>query len=239
MENNFINRIEDLRMKCLNRNIPTYSKFLNISEQEIVISHLKNIPYELYGGYDGAERKTLIFHPEYEHDINNISLIRASKSKLDNLEHKDYLGSLMALNIKREFIGDIVLNDKGADIFVVSDILEFILLNYNMAGRKTIKLEQIQLTDIMINTTDDIEKVLTVSSMRLDVIISNLYNVSRNISADAIKSGKISINSMPVFKNDMKVKVLDIINFRGRGRIKISGELGISAKGKIKIVINK
>lgn len=108
-----------------------------------------------------------------------------------------------------------------------------------MAGRKTIKPEHIPLENIKVKTLDTIEKVLTVSSMRLDVIISSLYNVSRNASADAIKSGKISINSMPALKNDIKVKILDLINFRGKGRIKITDDLGISAKGKIKIVINK
>lgn len=239
MEINFINRINDLRAQCLYKNIPTYSKFLNISEQLLIIPHLKNAHYKLDGGYESAERKTLIFYPDYDVEANNISLVRVTKSKLDTLEHKDYLGSLMALNIKRECIGDITLHDTGADIFVITDILEFVLLNYNVAGRKTIKPEHIPLENITVKTLDTIEKVLTVSSMRLDVIISNLYNVSRNASADAIKSGKISINSMPALKNDIKVKILDLINFRGKGRIKITDDLGISAKGKIKIVINK
>lgn len=239
METNLINRINDLRMQCLNKNIQAYSKFLNISEQQLVITHLKNVNYKLDGGYDSAERKILIFHPDYDVKANNISLIRVYKSKLDNLAHKDYLGSLMALNIKRECIGDIILNDTGADIFVLNDILEFVLLNYNVVGRKTIQTEHIELGNILINKQNTVDKVLTVSSMRLDVIISNLYNVSRNVSSDAIKSGKVSINSMPVFKNDIKVKALDIINFRGKGRIKITQELGLSFKGKIKIVINK
>ena len=41
--------------------------------------------------------------------------------------HRDYLGAILGLGIRREWVGDILVHEEGADIIVLEDMAEFIL----------------------------------------------------------------------------------------------------------------
>ena len=51
------------------------------------------------------------------------------------LSHRDILGSLMALGIKRETVGDILIEEGRAVVFVCGDVKEYILNQVEKIGR--------------------------------------------------------------------------------------------------------
>ncbi|MFR5850572.1 MAG: hypothetical protein ACLUEM_00580 [Oscillospiraceae bacterium] len=79
-----LSRVWDKCEQCRTRNIPTATGFLSPQEQAAA-QHLLNAlgcreGYVLWGGYDGAERKRLLFLPEWmaEPDGTEIAAVRAA-----------------------------------------------------------------------------------------------------------------------------------------------------------------
>ena len=63
----FLKRIRELANLSYQRDIVTFSDFLNLNEQNMVNSlksQLPGIVMESSGGYDNAERQMVAFHPD-------------------------------------------------------------------------------------------------------------------------------------------------------------------------------
>ena len=147
--------------------------------------------YVFYGGYDDAERTVAAFLPDYasEADIP-LCVIRADTAAGGRkLTHRDYLGSLTGLGIKREMTGDILVRDDGADIIILDDIKDFLLLNYGKAGRTSLDLSALPLSELNIPEAKTVMIKDTVASLRLDNVISSAFKLSRGKAAEAIRSG--------------------------------------------------
>ena len=238
----FLSGVCDKLIQSMNENKLTYTKFLDTHQQIVVKSLLDNshhMNYVFDGGTEDAERKICIFLPDYEIDVDVIKYIRASKSKRDSLSHRDYLGSLMGLKIGRESIGDIYVHDDGADIVVLSEIAEYILLEYSKAGRKTLELSLIERNEIKEGNDNRVETRITVSFERLDSVVASAFNLSRSKSAEYIQSGRVLVNGFECMKVNKVIKEKDKINLRGKGKVVVSEMKGLSKKGKQIIEIVK
>lgn len=113
-----------------------------------------------WGGYEDAERGIYLFYPDYMDEESArlsapLALLRAHKSRSDTLTHRDYLGALMGLQIDRSVVGDILVHDEGADIIVLEDVAEFILMNFGKAGRKNLSLTREELSDLRQAVTEE------------------------------------------------------------------------------------
>ena len=116
--------MNELSLRAYEKGYNTYSDFLNLNE----ISELKKSDAfsncELYGGYDNADRCVAGFG--YEHDKSNypikcIKIAPVRQKFADELNHRDFLGSLMNLGINRSTLGDIVISDNTAYLFCLSN----------------------------------------------------------------------------------------------------------------------
>ncbi len=165
-------------------------------------------------------------------NFSPISAIRVAKSDKDELSHRDYLGSLMGLGIKRDCIGDIHVHSNGADIVVLASIIEFLLIEYKKAGRKTLRITEISLGEII--AAMDNSKVArdTLSSLRLDSFVSAAFKISRSKSSELINNGKVAINHCECLKVNKEVRVSDKIYVRGFGKVKLLNVIGMSKKNR-------
>jgi len=77
----------------------------------------------------------------------------------------------------------------------------------------------------------------TVSSLRLDNLISTVYNISRQRSKQLIESGKVKINWSENLRPDFPLELLDIISVRGFGRIQIQELEGKTKKDKYRLLL--
>ena len=158
-----LSKIIDKIEFCKLRNQVQVTHFLDEMQQQLVIKFLKlqkQTNYVLLGGFETAERAMLLFYPDKleplikEEKINFNEWVKVIRITLPNemegqYEHRNYLGAIIKLGIKREMIGDILVDEKGADIIVHYDILSFLLMNLPSLTRfQKAKIEEVPLQEI-------------------------------------------------------------------------------------------
>ena len=228
---------------CFNKNFKTVTRFLNLNEQTIV-DEMKNefyTPFKMWGGFQDAERKILCFYPDWdEGDLSDfLKIIKVSNSGYKKLSHRDYLGSILSLGISRDAVGDILVADDFAQIIVKSEMADFIELNYNKAGRINLQAEILGIDKIEIPEQKIREVTDSVSSLRLDALVSSAFSLSRGNAAAFISAGSVYVNDVLVQKADFKVSEGDKIKVHRKGRAVLSEVGNVSRKGRIHIKIQR
>ncbi|MGN0687328.1 MAG: RNA-binding protein, partial [Oscillospiraceae bacterium] len=79
----------------------------------------------------------------------------------------------------------------------------------------------------------------TVSSLRLDCIVSAAANVSRERSASLIKSGMVNADFSPCLNVSAEVRENTVISVRGSGRFRLLSVSGETRKGRLRVEIDK
>ncbi len=249
-------KIRDRARQCDDNSMITNSVFLDMRERSVVASSRIESGAKMlfYGGFEDAERTVTVFLPDYVEatdlqelfdyfedcpDCDPISIIEIEKDKFSpRLSHRDYLGALMGLGIKREMTGDIIVSENGCKMAVLEKIAPFILENLDKAGRGTLKARvipssQARKGEKSVGTPDS----FTVSSMRLDSVVKNAFRVSRSDACAAIESGLVFVNDLECVKPDKKITDGDKIVFRKKGRIIVRDCSSVSKKGRVIVEI--
>ena len=241
-------RAEDKLQQCSEQYRVTCTDFLDLRQRSLVENMCRglklgsgDIRYVFYGGYEDAERTVAAFLPDYGDESDcPLSVIRIkTPAGGRKLTHRDYLGSLTGLGLKREMIGDILVGDEGADVIIKEEVKDFILMNYSKAGRATMSLEAVDIEDLhvpeaRVETVKD-----TVASLRLDNVIASAFRLSRAKAAEAIRSGLVFVNSMESEKPDMQVEEGSKLVLRGKGKAYLREVGGRTRKDRTYIVIER
>ena len=230
----------------IRKNIPANTCFLSARELEMA-KYLFGEPEGLhaFGGYGDAERKMLIYLPEYPEESALIEedspcvCLRAEFYQGDSLSHRDFLGALMGAGIGRETVGDICVGKSSCDFFVTAEIAPYILQNFTSAGRAKLRLRQIPLTEADIPEPEVKEIRDTLASLRLDSVISSGFRIGRSLAAQYVTAGKAAIDGLPCEKPDKPVSEGVKISVRGLGKIRLSAINGKTKKDRISVVIHR
>lgn len=221
---------------CRDRGYISATGFLDMRTQGIV-SIMKGEFTEkflLFGGYEDAERKMLMFFPEYmEIDPNEfMCILRVKYSTKGKLSHRDFLGSLMSLGITRENIGDILVSDGLAQVIVKREMADFLQLNLSKAAKASLECEIAPLSELFIPETEAKEITDTLASLRLDAACASAFSMSRGSAAKLIEAKKVYVNDLPCEKCDKQLSEGDKIRIKGFGRAFLSETGGTSRKGR-------
>lgn len=219
-----------------------FTEFMNPYETrnaEAILNSESDIKYTTDGGYEGAERKIVFIYPfymEYEDIDESLRYLQIEGDfRFRAVSHKDYLGSVLGLGIKREKIGDILIHEKFCQIIVSPDIADFIIMNLEKVGRNNVSVKEISREQIIPSEKKYKETGCTISSDRIDCVISGIYNISRQESLKYIKAERVHLNYEPIVSASKQVVSGDLLSVRGKGRAEIS-EIGeITKKGRIKL----
>ena len=229
-----------------------YTDFLDLAQIELVqkfINKIKLQNYMIYGGFEQAERKMYVIYPDKFNSVvvekNLSNIIQIIRIELpDDLKgkytHRDYLGAVIKLGIERKKIGDIIVDQNGADIIVDKDVVKFLLDNLGSLTRfskSTISVQNIE--DLRPVEIKKEELEIIVSSMRLDNVISELARCSRNKALDIINTERVFINFECETKKTKQVKTGDMITIRGKGRFFVKEIIGQTRSGRTVIKIEK
>lgn len=226
----------------LKNHILEKTDFLDPYERKIaksILNRFDDIDYLEKGGYNNSERKIIIIFPHYfvqDNIRNNISILKI-KGDLGLMNHRDYLGSLLSLGIVRNKIGDILVHDNFGFIIIMEEISEYILYNFKKIGNVKIKTELINKNEIILPKIKFKEVKRFVISLRLDVIISGAYNLSRKESTKIIKAGNVKLNWEPINKPYIELEKGDMVSVKGYGRLILDDIEGISKKGRLICII--
>ncbi|MBQ3253874.1 MAG: hypothetical protein IJA65_04885 [Acholeplasmatales bacterium] len=217
--------------------------FLDEAQIGVITSEMKwhsEIKASKSGKIINADRVRYIIAPkDYDTlDFNIVVFKIIYNKKYYTIYHRSILGSLMSLGIKRECIGDIIIDDNNDAYFACTkEISEYILESFKFIGKAPIELE-IENKDI-INIPKYEEKLSFVASLRLDAIIAQAYNISRKEALELISGGLVYINHVLTLNVSHMVKLDDIISVRHKGKFKLS-EIGNKSKsGRLAIKIAK
>ena len=242
-------RIEDKISQCRDGYYVTSTGLLDTHEQALAIAasrHAAGVRTFMYGGYDEAERRMLVCVPR-DLPLNDEEaaegLLRVLRVRLPaisrELSHRDYLGSLLGLGIDRRLTGDILVRLDGADILIVPGIEEFLLKELHRIGSVEVKTEAVSAGELII-PVERVEFIKdSVSSVRLDSIVSSAFRISRGKAAEAVRRGLVSVDHAECVKPDAAVHEGSSIVLKGKGKAVLEETGGESRKGRIRIVIKR
>jgi RNA-binding protein YlmH len=220
--------------------------FLDPREQHIlktIIGENGTIKFQLFGGSSEGERKRALIMPDYitptEEDFQITLMEIDYPIKFVSIEHPQVLGSLMSLGLKRGKFGDILMKDGRVQFFLSSEISDYIKSNLESIGRASIRLKEAVLEEAI--AVDDLwmEQDITVSSLRLDTIISGIHHISRQKSQAFIQQGLVKVNWTSIENLSFECREGDLLSVRGYGRIKILSIEGRTKKDKWRMVVGK
>ncbi len=239
-------RLIELSNQAYTRDIVTFSDFLNLNELNILHTTPKDMfssRYETYGGYESSERQMVSFLPdalyyEFSYPIQAIEIRPVNRKFSEELNHRDYLGSLMNLGIERSKMGDILLEDDRAILFARQEISSFITENLTKIRHTIVKTNILETSDICYEPS--FQSITgNVASVRLDSVLSVAFPMSRSKMTAFIEAGRVFVNGKLITSNGYHLKEEDIISVRGLGRIKFMHIISETRKGRYMISVNK
>jgi len=240
-------KVFDRAYYCIKNFEPSFTEFLDPYKISTLLSlFANNYDFNIYvfGGKDSCERKKMGFFPEFipeKSEIFPISVIEINYNlKFSRkLTHRDYLGSLIGLGIVRGKIGDILIEENKAFVFVDDDIADFINVNLCRVGSTKVKTKIILPEDIKINENSEEIKSITVVSLRIDAVLSCVFNLSRRKVSELVNAKKAFLNQSVCESVSKQVSEGDILTLRGFGRVELIRFLGKTKKDKFLISVRK
>ena len=225
---------------CLTRQKPYFMPFMSERKQALLLSELKKAYFDNYlffGGYGDSERKMLgLFFDEPNESPFPISAIEFSFRKCDKLTHRDFLGSLMSLGIERETVGDILVEDGRAVVFVKTELSDYVKSQISKVGRIGVKVADADLSKLPQGRGFE-EKTYIVSSLRLDNIVAAVCKLSREKTRTVIMSDSACVNFEETKNVSLNLKENDVFTIRGKGKFVLKSILGTTGKGRIRISV--
>lgn len=229
-------KINDQYQFAISKNKITHTDFLNQAEKQLAQKFLQEKKFKNYIFYGGngqdSDRNILLFFPEkfsQEMVMKNyekiLSVLKICLPKELEYEHRIYLSGLMKLGIKREKVGDILVNANGADIIVLNEVANFLENSLPELTRfKSAKIERISIFEVEPKVQEFEEFSIIVSSMRLDNFVAELARTSRTKAEKIMNEQRVLVNYEVETKFSRKISMNDVINIRGKGKFMV-GEM--------------
>ena len=239
-------RLTELSRQAYHKDIVTFSDFLNLNELNILHTTPKDLfpaRYETFGGYEMAERQMVAFLPdalcsEYQYPMQVLKIRPANPRFAEELSHRDYLGSLMNLGVERCKMGDILLLEDCAEVFVCQNIAEYLCQELTRIRHTVVQTNLAPLEEVSYEPRFE-EIKGTVSSIRLDSVLALAYPLSRSKMTSYIEGGRVFVNGKLITSNGYHLKEGDILSVRGLGRIRYEGMLSETKKKRCLISLRK
>lgn len=222
----------DLQRRAENSGRTVFSDFLGMSSvSELNAMHLYPSPV-FWGGFLGAERVVAAFGRCKNEDfpISVISVKPVNQKFADELSHRDFLGAVLGLGIKRDVIGDIIINENCGYMFCLDSIADFITENLGEVKHTTVKAEKCEeLPSFVVLEPESAEYI--VSSRRLDVLTAVVFGLSRKSAAELFSKEKVFVNGC-LKGASYTVSDGDSVSVRGFGRFAVVQELRRTKKDR-------
>lgn len=238
-----VSHIIDMINICEKSYQPKFSYFLDERQSILAESVLNSYKYDyfkFYGGYENSSRKILGIFPQFWDDECNfpISALTFKYRESDKITHRDFLGVFMSKQIKRNMIGDIVVGNGKTVAFVHETVKSLLMYDITKIGSVGVKISEEDCSDLIVEQSFS-EKNGTVSSLRLDSIVSLATGISREKSANLIKSGNVTVMYNVIESSSYQINEGNVFSVRGYGKFVLSSLNGKTKKDRLHITIKK
>lgn len=237
----FKNRMTELASRAYERGIWTSSEFLSLAEQDMLLRLSLPSPFTLEGGAEGCERRIALFGSEElcgwteEPPIACVKISPVNDKFAEKLTHRDFLGALMGLGIRREVLGDIVILGNRGYLFCLDSIAGYIISSLGEVRRTTVKAE-VSAPPTQLSEKPP-QKALITASERLDGVISAVYKLSRSQSQELISSGKTYISGRLCETAGAQIPEGAVVSVRSVGKFIYEGIERETKKGRLRVLV--
>ena len=240
MENEKIlqSRFSDLASQADNGCYYTYSNFLSLAEQDLLLKSKIKIPFSLFGGYENAERKLAVFGSEeffgYTEEAPIVCVRIAPKMQkyADTLSHRDFLGSVTGLGLERDVTGDIIIHENVGYMFCLENISSFIVASLTKVKRTDVVCSVVEAPPIETLALPE-ERSFFVASERIDAVIAEIFTLSRSETQKLFGQKLVFENSRLCEKPDRALAENTLVSVRGYGRFIYCGISKTTRKGRL------
>lgn len=230
-------RLEDLTESASRWGKVCSSAFLSEHEQAVAGQFVPSgdLVVRLEGGYPEAQRRVFLAYPrqisqqEIDYPFTALSILLP---KGYSVSHRDVLGSLMALGVKRETLGDLLIGDGLVVVFALRPAAALILGELERIGRVGVRCCEGAPSQLPAAYRLE-RREAAVASMRLDCIVAAAANVSRTESARLITQGMVSCDGLVCCTASREVAPGENISIRGVGKFRIAEVGGLTRKGRL------
>ena len=224
-----LRHLKDLCRKSEKTGRWQYSGFLSLAEQDDLLRDREaaGFPFQLFGGYEQAERKILAAGDEAEMGppelpVQVIAVAPKSEKYAEDLTHRDYLGAVLGLGIDRSLIGDILVRDRRAWLFCLDSATELLVSSLDQV-RRTAVTAQVTAADIPELQPRYEPRRINVASERLDAVIAAFAGLSRGQAEKLFAAGKVFVNGRMAADRSGRLKEGDVFSVRGFGKAVYDG----------------
>ncbi|RFE02572.1 S4 domain protein [Streptococcus parauberis] len=245
-EYSFIDKVSEIINRVEDTYVINITDFLNPRQIDILKSLVAPTKLQTFSSNDyyGTEYGRVIIAPAYyQFDQNDFELDLLEinyNAKFNQLRHSQILGTLInELGIKRESMGDILVEEGYGQLMISHHLLNYFLGNISKIGRASVTLKKIPINQLIKEANEMTSTDILVSSLRIDLIMASVIKMSRSQAMKFIESEKVKVNYRKVTRTSDNLALGDMISVRGYGRFKIESDNGLSKNGKIKLTISK
>lgn len=230
-------RLVELSRRSAERGIKTNSEFLSLGEQTELLRLRLESPCALDGGYAEAERRVAVFGGERA-PLCCLEISPVSKKFAEPLTHRDYLGALMGLGLRRSVLGDVVLCGGNAYVFCLESV----------AGHIADGLTQVRRTQVRVATVETPPEeavrppepvTVNAASERLDAVVAAVFDLSRAESQRLFEAERVMENGLTARSASTKLEPGTMVSVRGLGRFRFEEVAGETRKGRLRIKVRK
>ena len=223
----------------------TFTDFLGLPEQSVLASvrtGLRGVKITTFGGAAGAERIMARFGNEEDigydlpFPIVALRVAPVSQKFAEKLTHRDFLGSLLALGIERDTLGDISVIDNVGYVFAKEDIAPFIAESLFRVRHTEVVVtkEENPPLELMYKTE---ERHIQIASERLDAVLARVLCLSREDAQRLFPKKLVYVNGSLCESLSYTPKEGDKISVRGFGKMIYGGVTGLTRKGRLNVKI--
>ena len=203
--------------------MPVPGRFVTGEERAMAVHAAREarVAASFDGGWPDAERVQVCFHPAWaEAEFTAVWLEIRWAAKFAHVEHRDLLGSLMALGMERAFFGDLIALEDRAYLLALPEVAARLPVEWDKAGNVPIKVKLLEEAPAIEPPKGENLRD-TVASLRLDCILSAGMKTSRGRAAEIIRTGAVAVDHMPEERTDRLLTAGQLLSIRGFGRIRV------------------
>ena len=233
----------DCRDAAERRGVPAHTDFLTPHERALAE---RLAPEAVFcGGVPDAERTVAVFLPEWAPaedaercaGLAALRIERRDAGRGGALTHRDYLGAILALGLRRDAVGELLVREDGCDAVVTEAAAALLVRELESVGRVPVRTERTERVGAREQRFE--ERRDTVASARLDALTAAAFSLARGRAAEAVEAGRVFVNGALCEKPDREVRSGDRIALRGAGKCEILIPGGVSRKGRLCVVIRR
>ena len=245
-EQPFIEQVVGWQREVEDRYAPKLTDFLDPRQRFIVTSVIgqsDDLAVYTQGVFEQSERMRVMIAPSYfipeEEDYQITVFSIKYPSKFVQLRHPDVLGALLSVGIERSKFGDIRVAENTVQFAVATEVADYVRAHLSSIGKVKVHLDEIGTEPLLLLDEEWVESTTTVSSMRLDVVLATVLNISRQKSQNLIAAGRVKVNWTVREQVSFELQEGDILSVRGFGRLKVIMTEGRTKKDKIRLQIGR